>query len=187
MSTNRNYPHNWFRRPCINWNIRAIDLGYCLSIGIARTIDLESGQLIGVVRTVYLGYRINWNCPHKWFRMRSTNWNCPDNWFGILSFNRNCPHNWFRRRSTNWNCPDNRFYKKLKNVSCEYDRLNGWNSTLQAAWYIRHVRIMWFLWTGFCQVRVRRRKSARGRDDVIDLEKKLRSGLGFGCCLFCRQ
>ena len=26
--------------------------------------------------------------------------------------------------------------KKLKNASCEYDRLNGWNSTLQAAWYI---------------------------------------------------
>ena len=24
-------------------------------------------------------------------------------------------------------------YKKLKNVSCEYDRVNGWNSTLQAA------------------------------------------------------
>ena len=48
------------------------------------------------------------------------------------------------------------FYKKLKNVSCEYDRLNGWNSNLQAAWYIRHVRwtclfyisfIIWFLWT----------------------------------------
>ena len=39
------------------------------------------------------------------------------------------------------------FHKKLKNVSCEYDRLNGWNSTLQAAWYIRHVRIIWFLWT----------------------------------------
>ena len=47
------------------------------------------------------------------------------------------------------------FYKKLKNVSCEYDRLNGWNSSLQAAWYIRHVRwtclfyvsfIIWFLW-----------------------------------------
>ena len=32
------------------------------------------------------------------------------------------------------------FCTKLKNVSCEYDRLNGWNSTLQAAWYIRHVR-----------------------------------------------
>ena len=32
------------------------------------------------------------------------------------------------------------FYKKLKNVSCEYDRLNGWNSTLQAVWYIGHVR-----------------------------------------------
>ena len=32
------------------------------------------------------------------------------------------------------------FTKKMKNVSCEEDRLNGWNSTLQAAWYIRHVR-----------------------------------------------
>ena len=39
------------------------------------------------------------------------------------------------------------FYRKLKNVSCEYGRSNGWNSTLQAAWYIRHVRIIWFLWT----------------------------------------
>ena len=26
------------------------------------------------------------------------------------------------------------FTWKLKNVSCEYDRLNGWNSTLQPAW-----------------------------------------------------
>ena len=25
--------------------------------------------------------------------------------------------------------------------------LNGWNSTLQAAWYIRHIRIIWCLWT----------------------------------------
>ena len=41
----------------------------------------------------------------------------------------------------------NCFYEKSKSVSCEYDRLNGWNSTLQAAWYIRHVRITWFLWT----------------------------------------
>ena len=33
--------------------------------------------------------------------------------------------------------------KKLKNVSCEYDRLlNGWNSTLKAAWYIRHVELV---------------------------------------------
>ena len=44
------------------------------------------------------------------------------------------------------------FYKKLKNVSCEYNRLNRWNSTLQAAWYIRHVRSynryqVCFLWT----------------------------------------
>ena len=39
------------------------------------------------------------------------------------------------------------FYKKLENVSCEYNRLNGWNSTLQAAWYIRRFRILRFLWT----------------------------------------
>ena len=39
------------------------------------------------------------------------------------------------------------FFLKLKNVSCEYDRVNGWNSTLHAAWCIRHVRIIWFLWT----------------------------------------
>ena len=38
-------------------------------------------------------------------------------------------------------------HKKLTNVSCEYKRLNGWNSTLQAAWYIRRVRILCFLWT----------------------------------------
>ena len=38
------------------------------------------------------------------------------------------------------------FFEKLKNVSYEYNRLNGWNSTLQAAWYIRHVRIIWLLW-----------------------------------------
>ena len=36
-------------------------------------------------------------------------------------------------------------YKKLKNVRCKYDRVNGWNSTLQAAWSIRHVRITWFV------------------------------------------
>ena len=39
-----------------------------------------------------------------------------------------------------------KYFFKLKNVSCEYDCLNGWNSTLQAAWYIRHVRVV-FLWT----------------------------------------
>ena len=48
------------------------------------------------------------------------------------------------------------FYKKVKTVSCEFNCLNGRNSTLQAAWYIRHVRrtrffyisfIIWFLWT----------------------------------------
>ena len=39
----------------------------------------------------------------------------------------------------------------MKNVSCKHDRLNGWNSTLQAPWYIRRVqlRIIWFLWTNY--------------------------------------
>ena len=36
---------------------------------------------------------------------------------------------------------------KLKNVSCENDLLNGWNSTFQAAWYIRHVRWACLLYT----------------------------------------
>ena len=36
------------------------------------------------------------------------------------------------------------FYKKLKNVSCEYDRVNGWNSTLQAAWYIKYLHKLSF-------------------------------------------
>ena len=37
-----------------------------------------------------------------------------------------------------------RFYKKLKNVSCEYYHVNGWNSTLQAAWYIRYLHKLSF-------------------------------------------
>ena len=44
-------------------------------------------------------------------------------------------------------CTSNVVLFKLKNVSSENDRFNGWNSTLQAAWYIRHVRIIWFLLT----------------------------------------
>ena len=37
----------------------------------------------------------------------------------------------------------------MKNVSCEYDRLNGWNSTLQASWYIRHVRWVYSFYSSF--------------------------------------
>ena len=44
------------------------------------------------------------------------------------------------------------FDKKLKNVSCEHARLNGWNSTLQAAWYILRVCIIPGTWYGFCQL-----------------------------------
>ena len=36
------------------------------------------------------------------------------------------------------------FYKKLKNVSCEYYHVNGWNSTLQAAWYMRYLHRLSF-------------------------------------------
>ena len=39
--------------------------------------------------------------------------------------------------------------KKMKNVSCEYDRLNVRNSTLQAAWYIRHVRYCFYIKTDY--------------------------------------
>ena len=35
----------------------------------------------------------------------------------------------------------------MKNVSGEYDRLNGWNWTLQAAWYVLYVFIICVLWT----------------------------------------
>ena len=45
-----------------------------------------------------------------------------------------------------WRCISGPFgiFKKLKNVSCEYDRVNGWNSTLQAAWYIRYLHKLSF-------------------------------------------
>ena len=45
------------------------------------------------------------------------------------------------------------FFNFLKKVEKSWKTLavsitvNGWNSTLQAAWYIRRVRIIWFLWT----------------------------------------
>ena len=41
----------------------------------------------------------------------------------------------------------NSFVKSWKMSPVSTTCLNGWNSTLQAAWYIRHVRIVWFLWT----------------------------------------
>ena len=52
-----NCPHNSFRRRSINCNCPDNDLGYCLLIGIARTIDLDGGLLSGIRRS------INWNCP----------------------------------------------------------------------------------------------------------------------------
>ena len=48
------------------------------------------------------------------------------------------------------------------------------------AWWASVVRS----YSGFFQVRVRRHKSARGRDDVIDLEEKVRSGLGLVVVFF---
>ena len=39
------------------------------------------------------------------------------------------------------------FWGSWKTSAVSTTSLNGWNSTLQAAWYIRHVRVIWFLWT----------------------------------------
>ena len=56
---------------------------------------------------------------------------------------------------------------KLKNVSCEYDRLNGWNSTLQAASYMRHVRWTCLFYISFIRAKrvsisyIPKKKSAR--------------------------
>ena len=41
--------------------------------------------------------------------------------------------------------------KQIENVSCEYDRLNGWKSTLQSAWYNRHVRWTCLFYISFYQ------------------------------------
>ena len=39
------------------------------------------------------------------------------------------------------------FWGSWKTSAVSTTCLNGWNSTLQAAWHIRHVRIIRFLWT----------------------------------------
>ena len=50
---------------------------------------------------------------------------------------------------------------ELKNVSCECDRLNYWNSALQAAWYVRHARWECLLYisltmqNGVCELNLR--------------------------------
>ena len=76
----------------------------------------------------------------------SVSWLYADGWRYYVSFRRK--KNPMTLRAV--------FHEKLEHISCEYGRLNGWNSTLQAAWYIRHVRwacllyvsfIIWCLWT----------------------------------------
>ena len=62
--------------------------------------------------------------------------------------------------TTVWFEHENTLHKKLKYVSCDHDRLNGWNSTLQAAWYIRYVRLtclfyISFIIYGFCELNLR--------------------------------
>ena len=42
------------------------------------------------------------------------------------------------------------FVGKMKNVRCEYGRLNGWTSTLQVALYIR-LYLCLRLWYGVCE------------------------------------
>ena len=76
------------------------------------------------------------------------------------------PGNW-----KHWPCHNsayaspNSLNKKLKNVSCECIRSNGGNSTLQAAWYIRRVRLIWFLWTKPTGIRL----------DLVEISKKARN------------
>ena len=54
-----------------------------------------------------------------------------------------------------------RFYKKLKNVGCEYDRLNGWNTTFNCASCVVHqtrsldVYSIFHLKCGFCELNLR--------------------------------
>ena len=63
------------------------------------------------------------------------------------SYNSYCAHSHVEKRQLRVRPILILFFFKLKNVSCGYDRLNGWNSTLQAAWYIRRIRTIWFLCT----------------------------------------
>ena len=68
-------------------------------------------------------------------------WNTP---YRISTSNERVSCEFFRVNG--WNSTLQAAWKKLQNVSCEcgavneYDRLNGWNSTLNVAWYARHVR-----------------------------------------------
>ena len=52
--------------------VQTIDFGYCLLIGIARTIDVEGGLL--EFGTLIRRRSINWNCPDNSFRRLSINW-----------------------------------------------------------------------------------------------------------------
>ena len=58
-----------------------------------------------------------------------------------VSHSNGCTHSW--RFST---LKVYIFWESWKTSAVSTASLNGWNSTLQAAWYIRHVRIIWFLW-----------------------------------------
>ena len=53
-------------------------------------------------------------------------------------------------RTHSWRFSTSKIYifrRSWKTSAVSTNCLNGWNSTLQAAWYIRHVRIIWCLWT----------------------------------------
>ena len=102
-----------------------------------KNVSCEYDRLNGWNSTLQAAWyirHVRWTCLFYISFIICFLWTKPTIWLLILSFTK---------------------YKKLKNVSCEYDRWNGWNSTLQAAWYIRHVRwtcyslsfIIWCLWT----------------------------------------
>ena len=100
-------------------------------IVLTHAISRRSQQLIPFLirRSKKLFYKKNW----KTSAVSTTDWMVETQLCKLRGTSRH----------VRWACLFHiSFYKRLKNVSCEYNRLNGWNSTLQAAWYIRRVRII---------------------------------------------
>ena len=132
---------------CTIWIVRAIDFGdYQLALS-GQCGDL---LLIGIIRTFfYLGYcLISWNCPHNWFRMRSTNWNCRNNWFRRRSISWSCPDNSFWRFSISWNCPG-RWYGNCPLLGVVWTIDSGHFQSIELAWTVGSGRVLliWIVWT----------------------------------------
>ena len=96
-----------------------------------------SGRHFAIIAPAVIIRKPTWHSPYAWQHNRALFALC-------YRFRANIV---VKHSNGVWANTSYTFYKKLKNASCEFNRLNGWNSTLQAAWYIRRVRITCFLWT----------------------------------------